>query len=133
MKIKKNGKVINLTESDLRRIVTKVIKEQESDLEIKSGNFEIAGNDGKKRKLTIKGAQKLNKETNKYYVVYNVYMNGKPIAGAIHSNGKIPTNTLINIGKKIGGFKAANNVWNENVKKDLFSKIGEILDVEVSQ
>ena len=31
MKIKKNGKVINLTESDLRRIVKKVIKEQESD------------------------------------------------------------------------------------------------------
>ena len=29
MKIKKNGKVINLTESDLRRIVTKVIKEQD--------------------------------------------------------------------------------------------------------
>jgi hypothetical protein len=28
MKIKKNGKVINLTESDLRRIVKKVIKEQ---------------------------------------------------------------------------------------------------------
>ena len=62
MKIKKNGKVINLTESDLRRIVKKVIKEQESDLEIKSGNFEIAGNDGKKRKLTIKGVEKVNKE-----------------------------------------------------------------------
>ena len=132
MKIKKNGKVINLTESDLRRIVKKVIKEQESDLEIKSGNFEIAGNDGKKRKLTIKGVEKVNKETNKKYVVYNAYMNGKPIAGVIHSNGKVPTNTLINIGKKIGGFKAANNVWNENVKKDLFSKIGEILAVEVS-
>ena len=29
MKIKKNGKVINLTESDLRRIVKKVIKEQD--------------------------------------------------------------------------------------------------------
>ena len=29
MRIKKNGKVINLTESDLRRIVTKVIKEQD--------------------------------------------------------------------------------------------------------
>ena len=29
MKIKKHGKVINLTESDLRRIVTKVIKEQD--------------------------------------------------------------------------------------------------------
>lgn len=133
MKIKKNGKVINLTESDLRRIVKKVIKEQESDLEIKSGNFEIAGNDGKKRKLTIKGAQKLNKETNKYYVVYHAYMDGKPIAGVIYSNGKIPPNTLINIGKKIGGFKNANNAWNQNVKKDLFSKIGEILDVEVSQ
>ena len=132
MKIKKNGKVINLTESDLRRIVKKVIKEQESDLEIKSGNFEIAGNDGKKRKLTIKGGQKVNKETNKKYVVYHAYMDGKPIAGVIHSNGKVPTNTLINIGKKIGGFKAANNVWNENVKKDLFSKIGEILAVEVS-
>jgi hypothetical protein len=30
MKIKKNGKVINLTESDLRRIVKRVISEQES-------------------------------------------------------------------------------------------------------
>jgi hypothetical protein len=29
MKVKKNGKVINLTESDLRRIVKKVIKEQD--------------------------------------------------------------------------------------------------------
>ena len=132
MKIKKNGKVINLTESDLRRIVTKVIKEQESDLEIKSGNFEIAGNDGKKRKLTIKGVQKLNKETNKNYVVYNAYMNGKPIAGSIHSNGKMPSNTLINIGKKIGGF-SGQKTWNEKVKKDLFSEIGGILGVDVSQ
>jgi len=133
MKIKKNGKVINLTESDLRRIVKKVIKEQESDLEIKSGNFEIAGNDGKKRKLTIKGVEKVNKETNKKYVVYYAYMNGKPIPGSIHSNGKIPPNTLVNIGKKISGFKSANKGnWNEKVKKDLFSKIGGILDVEVS-
>jgi hypothetical protein len=31
MKIKKNGKVINLTESDLRRIVNKVLKEEYSD------------------------------------------------------------------------------------------------------
>jgi len=136
MKIKKNGKVINLTESDLRRIVTKVIKEQEGDLEIKSGNFEIAGNDGKKTKVTIKGVQKLNKETNKNYVVYNAYINDgttqKPIGGVIYANGKIPTNTLINIGKAIGGFKAANNIWNDNVKKDLFSKIGEVLGVDVS-
>jgi hypothetical protein len=132
MRIKKNGKVINLTESDLRRIVTKVIKEQESDLELKSGNFEIAGNDGKKRKLTIKGTQKLNKETNKEYVVYYAYMDGKHIPGPINSNGKIPINTLINIGKKIGGFKGANNIWNDNVKKDLFSKIGGVLGVDVS-
>jgi hypothetical protein len=133
MKIKKNGKVINLTESDLRRIVKKVIKEQESGLEIKSGDFEITGNDGKlKTKVTIRGVQKLNKETNKDFIVYNAYVDQKPIAGAIHSNGKIPPNTLINIGKKIGGF-SGQKTWNEKVKKDLLSKIGKILDVEMVQ
>jgi hypothetical protein len=45
MKIKKNGKVINLTESDLRRIVTKVIKEQDEKEPLKS--FTISAEGGK--------------------------------------------------------------------------------------
>ena len=42
MKIKKNGKVINLTESDLKRIVKKVLNESTSSLEkqfCKNGGF----------------------------------------------------------------------------------------------
>ena len=38
MKIKKNGKVINLTESDLKRIVKKVLKEQ---LELPRGSYPL--------------------------------------------------------------------------------------------
>ena len=34
MKIKKNGKVIKLTESDLKKIVKKVLREQEEDTEL---------------------------------------------------------------------------------------------------
>jgi len=48
MKIKKHGKVINLTESDLRRIVTKVIKEQDEKEPLKS--FTISAEGGKSAK-----------------------------------------------------------------------------------
>ena len=48
MKIKKNGKVINLTESDLRRIVTKVIKEQDENQSLKT--FTISAQGGKSPK-----------------------------------------------------------------------------------
>jgi hypothetical protein len=48
MKIKKNGKVVNLTESDLRRIVTKVIKEQDEKEPLKS--FTISAEGGKSAK-----------------------------------------------------------------------------------
>jgi hypothetical protein len=48
MKIKKNGKVINLTESDLRRIVKKVIKEQDEKVPLKT--FTISAQGGKSPK-----------------------------------------------------------------------------------
>jgi hypothetical protein len=51
MKIKKNGKVINLTESDLRRIVKKVIKEQDE-----APVADVTKGDKKNWKFTVKSA-----------------------------------------------------------------------------
>jgi len=41
MKIKKNGKVIRLTESDLKKIVKRIIKENESKLDLNSVNISL--------------------------------------------------------------------------------------------
>ena len=53
MKIKKNGKVINLTESDLRRILKKVIKEQDEEPDY---DYETASNFAKSVKDWWKGS-----------------------------------------------------------------------------
>lgn len=63
MKIKKNGKVINLTESDLRRIVKRVLSEQEeSNDENKSGEQEQKKTSEETKNLDKKGCIKHIKE-----------------------------------------------------------------------
>tara|TARA_R110000803_G_scaffold73605_1_gene137455 strand:+ start:122 stop:907 length:786 start_codon:yes stop_codon:yes gene_type:complete len=80
MKIKKNGKVINLTESDLRRIVTKVIKEQDEQEQ------EVTEKEGKKNApityVTTIGGQKV------HFVQPAYELNGKLIAAPAPRVGK---------------------------------------------
>ena len=103
MKIKKNGKVINLTESDLRRIVTKVIKEQDEapvadateggkttwEFPFKPGgasNVKLPGT------VLIKKTQLGDPKTDKlklpFYTVYVKNKEGRVSAGNLYSDGK---------------------------------------------
>lgn len=61
MKIKKNGTVINLTESDLKRIVRRVIKEQEEGEPV-GGGLNITKGFKFQNGLEVKGATKVNGE-----------------------------------------------------------------------
>jgi hypothetical protein len=103
MKIKKNGKVINLTESDLRRIVKKVIKEQDEApvADATTGEktswefpFKPGGDSNVKLPGTVLIAMtqmkdpKTGKKKSPSYTVYVKNKEGRVIAGNLYSNGK---------------------------------------------
>ena len=144
MKIKKNGKVINLTESDLRRIVTKVIKEQdnapvEAPKKVDpvaspkkaapvSKSFEVTGakvNDSPKSTILTNLVQRKDVKTGKdiepYHTIY-VQKDGKNhVVGNLLSNGKLSAGVQgkVNMLKMIGGHNAAGNTPDVDVVNNL--------------
>jgi len=85
MKIKKNGEIINLTESDLKRIVKKTLNEQVSRVKLDSGveiGEEYVG-DYKKVKLEISGPRKEVKEVDR-----NLRLNGCILVGNAASSAR---------------------------------------------
>ena len=103
MKIKKNGKVINLTESDLRRIVKKVIKEQDEApvADATTGGkrqWEFPFKPGGASHVKLPGTVLIYKtqledpKTKKlklpFYSVYVKNKEGRVSAGKVFSNGK---------------------------------------------
>ena len=106
MNIKKNGKVINLTESDLRRIVKKVIKEQDEapvadDTTGGKKQWEFPFKPGGTSNVKLPGTVLIIKtqledpKTKKlklpFYSVFVKNKEGRVSAGYLYSNGKWKT------------------------------------------
>jgi len=91
MKIKKNGEVINLTESDLKRIVKKTLNEQVSRVKLDSGveiGEEYVG-DYKKVKLEITGPRKEVREVKRNLRLNGFIPVGKSASSASASAGEV--------------------------------------------
>ena len=117
MKIKKNGKVINLTESDLRRIVTKVIKEQDeapvadASKTQSQWKFEVTGFASKngspiKSTIILNKVQLKDPKTKKtqepFFAVYVRDSEGRVKVGSILSNNKWSSGTLNKLYRQTG-------------------------------
>tara|TARA_R110000803_G_scaffold117126_1_gene185674 strand:+ start:624 stop:1079 length:456 start_codon:yes stop_codon:yes gene_type:complete len=116
MKIKKNGKVINLTESDLRRIVTKVIKEQDE--------VPVDGaTDQKQWKFPVKGIAKYGADYVDNVVLINKSQLEDPKTGKL----KLPFYTVYVKNKAKGRVKIGNllstGAWETGNNHDIWRAV----------
>ena len=118
MKIKKNGKVINLTESDLRRIVKKVIKEKDeapvadattgekTQWKFEVTGFASKGGNAMKSTIILNKVQLKDPKTKKpqepFFVVYVRDSEGRVKVGKILSNNKWSSGALNKLYRQTG-------------------------------
>lgn len=103
MRIKKNGKIFTLTESDLKRITKKVLREQE-ETQLKDGNFEVTNPDTNQRtSVRVKGAEFDSKDKpGEKYVAYGFYINNEPM-GRMSATGNVTPQTWDKLLRATGG------------------------------
>jgi len=137
MRIKKNGKVITLTESDLNRIVKKVLSEQDETPQTKKvdGNFEITNARGKKSIIRVLSVQQTDKKTNKKYMTNQIFITnhkGKnQWVGNILMNGEMTKKDYENIFKQVDGWKYPSGGKDPNVENEIKSGIKNIIGQDI--
>jgi hypothetical protein len=146
MKIKKNGKVINLTESDLRRIVKKVIKEQEQPKEkakpqyklVKSFGLEDYNQKPTGQEIALYGGYVVDPETKKQHKLYGFAVKGKDnTLSRIYPNGHVafgPAKDKKRLYKALGAKdKFVYNAYVDQIVGELKSAFPELKNVYIQK